>query len=73
MRSQITFGSLHRGPFRTEEPSVLRFHSPFDRKRLIGDKKKMAFHDSLYESMPGKIGGCEIDRIPREDVVIFDP
>lgn len=50
-----------------------RFHSPFDGKRFIGDKKRMVFHDSLHESMPGRAGGCRIDRIALEDVVKFDP
>jgi hypothetical protein len=52
---------------------MIRFHSPFDGKRFIGDKKKMVFHDSQHESMPGRVGGCQIDRIAREDVVKFDP
>ncbi len=52
---------------------MLRFHSPFDGKRFIGDKKKMVFHDSQHESFPGNIGGCQIDRIAPEDVVAFDP
>jgi hypothetical protein len=51
---------------------MIRFHSPFDGKRLIGDKKKMIFHDSQYESMPGRTGGCQIDRIAHEDVLKFD-
>jgi len=51
---------------------MIRFHSPFDGKRLIGDRKKMIFHDSQYESMPGRTGGCQIDRIAREDVVKFE-
>jgi hypothetical protein len=52
---------------------MIRYHSPFDGKRFIGDKKRMAFHDSLYESAPGRAGGCRIDRIARDDVVKFDP
>lgn len=51
---------------------MIRFHSPFDGKRFIGDKRKMIFHDSQYESRPGRTGGCQIDRIAREDVVKFE-
>jgi hypothetical protein len=46
---------------------MLRFHTPFDGKRFIGDRKKMVFHDSLHESTPGREGGCQIDRIASED------
>jgi hypothetical protein len=52
---------------------MMRFHSPFDGKRFIGDRKKMIFHDSHHESIPGLVGGCQIDRIAWEDVVKFDP
>ena len=52
---------------------MIRFHSPFNGKRFIGDKKKMVFHDSQYESIPAAAGSCQIDRIAPEDVVLFDP
>jgi hypothetical protein len=52
---------------------MIRFHTPFDGKRFIGDKKKMVFHDSLHESIQDKAGGCQIDRIAPEQVVTFDP
>jgi hypothetical protein len=52
---------------------MIRFHTPFDGKRFIGDKKKMIFHDSLHESIQDKAGGCQIDRIAPEEVVAFCP
>ena len=52
---------------------MIRFHTPFDGKRLVGDKGKMIFHDSHYESGPTPSGGCRIDRIRPEDVASFDP
>ena len=52
---------------------MLRFHTPFDGKRFIGDKKKMVFHDSQYEAIPAAAGTCQIDRIAPENVVLFDP
>jgi len=52
---------------------MIRYHTPFDGKRFIGDKKRMIFHDSFFESGPARVGGCQIDHIAREDVRIFDP
>lgn len=52
---------------------MFRYHSPFDGKRFIGDKKRMVFHDSLHESAPRRAGGCQIDQIAREDVFLFHP
>jgi hypothetical protein len=52
---------------------MIRLHTPFNGKRLVGDKGKMIFHDSLYESWPAPREGCQIDRIRLEDVVTFDP
>jgi hypothetical protein len=52
---------------------MIRFHTPFDGKRYVGDKGKMTFHDSYYESRHNPHGGCQIDRIPPEDVVTFKP
>ena len=52
---------------------MIRFHTPFDGKRFIGDKKRMIFHDSRYESGPARLGGCQIEHIAPEDVRTFDP
>ena len=52
---------------------MIRYHAPFDGKRFIGDKSKMIFHDSCYESGPARVGGCRIDHIATKDVKTFDP
>ena len=52
---------------------MLRFHSPFNGKRFIGDNRLKIFHDSLYETPSSEFGGCRIDHIPAEEVRTFDP
>jgi hypothetical protein len=52
---------------------MLRFHSPFDGKRFIGDDRLKIFHDSMNETGPIRFGGCGIDRIPAGEVRTFDP
>jgi hypothetical protein len=52
---------------------MIRFHAPFDGKRLIGDKKNKIFHDALYEAGPAKSNCCQIADLPPEDVQTFDP
>jgi len=52
---------------------MLRFHTPFDGKRYIGDHRLKIFHDCVYESSPFVAGSCGIDRIPAEEVRTFKP
>jgi hypothetical protein len=51
---------------------MLRFHSPFDGKRYIGDNQTGIFHDLLYEATPTSSEGCRIDHIPPEEVRTFE-
>lgn len=52
---------------------MIRFHTPFDGKRFIGDKKRKIFHDSFHEAGPlFKWGGCQIERIALVDVATFN-
>jgi len=52
---------------------MFRFHAPFDGRRFIGDNRLKIFHDCLNEPAPSRLKGCGIDRIPPEEVRIFDP
>jgi len=52
---------------------MVRFHTPFNGKRFIGDKKRMIFHDSFYEAISAKRDGCQIDELAPEDVLTFNP
>jgi len=55
------------------EDRMLRFHSPFDGRRFIGDNRLKIFHDSVYEAPVRASSGCGIDRIPAEEIRIFAP
>jgi hypothetical protein len=63
MWDYIKWGDCAGGLIADRGGLMLRFHSPFEGKRLTGDRKKMIFHDSHYESRPGPLSGCQIDRI----------
>ncbi len=52
---------------------MLRFHTPFDGKRYIGDNRLKIFHDSVHETASATPGGCQIDLIPSEEVRTFKP
>jgi len=52
---------------------VIRFQTPFDGKRFIGDKKRHIFHDSIFEVVLPGSKGCSIDDLPLADVQTFDP
>ena len=52
---------------------MLRFHSPFDGKRFIGDSKLKIFHDSLKEAPTIGANGCRIDEISAAEVRTFEP
>jgi hypothetical protein len=52
---------------------MLRFHTPFDGKRFVGDNRLKIFHDSIYETALIAPGGCRIDQIPAEEVRTFEP
>ena len=52
---------------------VLRFHSPFDGKRFIGDYRLRIFHDSRHEDCSDDRESCRLDHIPVEEIRTFNP
>jgi len=51
---------------------MIRFHTPFDGKRFVGDKKRRIYHDSVFEVVMPRSRGCSIDGLLPEDVQTFD-
>ena len=52
---------------------MVRFHSPSDGKRFIGDKKTKVFHNSFFKARTDGTGSCRIDDLLPENIQEFDP